>query len=91
MKGKTQGILVYELLGLGEEGMQETPGWAVAYREGLEAYFCRDFETARSKFRETLEMKPGDVAASSLLDRCTDLFERPPSKDWDGTRRMESK
>ena len=41
--GRTQGLAVYELLGMADEGALEPPGWVGAYEAGLDAYARRDW------------------------------------------------
>lgn len=78
VKGKTQGTLVYELLG--PAGPEERPEAVVAYEQALEAYFARDFARAL----ERLEAHPDDPPSHVLAERCRRLRTEPPPPGWDG-------
>lgn len=79
VKGKTSGVLVYELLGAAGE---EIPNLAAAraYELAFEAYSRRDFDGAIAR----LQQHPGDPPSVALLQRCRSLVERPPPAHWDG-------
>jgi len=79
VKGKTQGVRVYELLGrAGLDG----PKLALArtYERALEAYFARDFARARELIAAQLE----DGPSATLDARCVHFQESPPPPGWTG-------
>jgi adenylate cyclase len=79
VKGKTSGVLVYEVLGAAGE---EIPNLAAAraYELAFDAYTRRDFGGAVAR----LEHLPDDPPSVALLRRCQSLIERPPPPHWDG-------
>jgi adenylate cyclase len=79
VKGKTAGVLVYELLGAAGEEIPNL-AWARAYELAFEAYRQRDFTGAIAR----LEQNPDDPPSGALLVRCRSLAERPPPPQWDG-------
>ncbi|MBI4423734.1 MAG: adenylate/guanylate cyclase domain-containing protein [Elusimicrobia bacterium] len=91
VKGKTEAVPVYELLG---------PRGAVAparldqkgrFEEALRSYRAREFEAAAERMRSCLEKHPGDVAAQEYIRRCERLLEAPPPSDWDGVYHAKTK
>lgn len=91
VKGKEEGVLVYELLGLTDEADKETVELAELSEEAISTYYEREFSRAEKLFAEILEMRPSDVAAKLLSEECRRLADSPPPPDWDGIRRMEKK
>lgn len=79
VKGKTAGVLVYELLGAVGEEIPNLSA-ARAYELAFEAYRQRDFTGAIAR----LEQNPDDPPSGALLLRCRSLAERPPPPQWDG-------
>jgi adenylate cyclase len=84
VKGKTRGILVYELLGPLPRPREER---IFRYEKALEAYWGRDFEGA---IRE-LEGSKDDPPSRVLEARCRLLRAEPPPPDWDGVFVSKSK
>jgi adenylate cyclase len=78
VRGRTQGTLVYELLG--PAGGEERPPAITAYEEALEAYFARDFARALRR----LEGHGDDPPSRVLAERCRRLRAEPPPPGWDG-------
>jgi adenylate cyclase len=74
VKGKTRGILVYELL-----GRVGTASPYQAYEEALARYWDRDFGGAL----RLLERLPDDPPSRVLAERCRGFLEEPPPEDWD--------
>ncbi|MHB2018477.1 MAG: adenylate/guanylate cyclase domain-containing protein [Candidatus Xenobia bacterium] len=76
VKGRQQGILIYELLG--PPGTPRTEA-VERYEQALKAYFARDFQQALSL------LDPHDAPSQRLITRCHALIETPPPVDWDGS------
>jgi adenylate cyclase len=91
VKGKTEPILVYELLGLAADATAEARQLADLSGRGLELYRRREWSAAAAAFEEILRARPGDGPATEMLRRCHEFQREPPGPDWDGTHRMESK
>jgi class 3 adenylate cyclase/HAMP domain-containing protein len=88
VKGKTRGVGIYTVkrsLSPAEES-----AWAL-HNEGMRLYYDRAFDQAAWKFRETLELLPGDFNAESLLSRCAAWARNPPPEDWNGVEVMKTK
>ena len=91
VKGKSQGIKVYELLG--EKGQ---PAWASQsfvslYAEAVDCYFARKFGEALALYQRLQEMEPRDPICPIFIGRCRDYLANPPPGDWDGVYVMKTK
>jgi adenylate cyclase len=86
VKGKTQGIVIYELLGERVAGIAR-PVWADRYEQAFVLYQRGDF----SKALELLEKQGEDSPSKVLSSRCRYLVSCPPTSDWDGIHIFESK
>src|SRR5437763_1336694 len=78
VKGKQQGVEVYELLGRREE-IADRKAVIATYEAALDAYFARRFD-------EALGLLGGadDPPSQVLAARCRRLRAEPPSPDWNG-------
>jgi len=86
VKGKTQGVQVYELLGVRGE-CDEAAARARSYERALEAYFARDFARAR----ELLAAIHDDPPSRVMGERCDSMLAHPPPEDWNGVYVAKSK
>ena len=86
VKGKTEAIKIYELLGQkGEAGeLRET---VAAYEDAFGAYVKRDFAAAIA----ILEKHDADAPSAVLIDRCRAFQQTPPTADWRGVYTSMSK
>ena len=88
VKGKTRGIKIYTVKRLLSPA--EEQAWPV-HNEGMKLYYNRSFREAAEKFRETLNLLPGDFNAENLCRRCEDYAPNPPPQNWDGVEVMKTK
>ncbi|HEY5742990.1 MAG TPA: adenylate/guanylate cyclase domain-containing protein [Terrimicrobiaceae bacterium] len=79
VKGKSDAITVYELLGTKGTG-ERRPEVIAAYEEAFAAYSARDFEKALA----ILKNSEGDGPSSVLIERCKTFLQSPPPANWDG-------
>jgi adenylate cyclase len=84
VKGKTQGLDVYELLG---EGEGPAPSHVTVYEEALAAYFNGDFQRAIT-LAASLPLDPPSIV---LAARCQAYLAEPPRADWGGVYAFETK
>jgi adenylate cyclase len=80
VKGKTEGITIYELMGVKRPGA-ERPPYVERYESALTAYQQGDFKTALTILGDETE----DIPSVNLKQRCREYIENPPS-DWQGVR-----
>jgi len=84
--GKTEPVLVYELLDVDSETLREQKREsAQLFAEGLHCYRTGNFQGARLLFANCLVQAPLDEAAALYISRCAKLISRPPAGVWDGT------
>jgi len=90
-KGKSEAVLIYELLALkdaAENWCAEVVDLSV---RALDRYRSRDWASALALFETVLRLRPEDGPARLLATRCRTYQAHPPVEDWDGVQRMESK
>ena len=92
VKGKTQPIRVYTVLGHAHETLPENlRSYLARYTEALQHYRTREFAAAIASFRASLEFRPDDALVKIYIDRCQALLDRPPGPEWDGVFVMTKK
>jgi adenylate cyclase len=91
VKGKTEGMLIYELLAFRDEAGPVLEAIAGLSDRALRVYRCREWLDALALFDEILRLRPDDGPATVLAGRCRAFLESPPAEDWDGVHRMASK
>ncbi|MBI3544405.1 MAG: hypothetical protein HY075_14125 [Deltaproteobacteria bacterium] len=80
VKGKSQGVKVYELVGFSSElttGRRES---IAAYERAFDLYRSRDFKAALAIFESLRDDEPSRV----LAERCRTLLATPPQHGWSG-------
>jgi len=91
VKGREQAVVFYELLGRQDEVDDARREAARLYAAALDRYLAREFTEARKGFQQVLKLRPDDVAAQELIERC-ELYEiAEPGPDWTGAMRMSRK
>jgi adenylate cyclase len=80
VKGKTEGITIYELMGVKRPGA-ERPPHVERYEAALAAYQQGEFKTALTILGGETE----DTPSVNLKQRCREYIENPPG-DWQGIR-----
>jgi adenylate cyclase len=91
VKGKAEGIIVYELMALRAEATPEQLRAEALGEQAMTAYLARDFAGVIAACRKLLEILPGDVSASELLDRVESLAKTDVPEDWDGVMVLTDK
>ena len=80
--GRTQGLALYELLGLADHGDLQTPEWVTAYEAGLDAYARRDWAVAVGLFESAIAHRGEDLPSRIFVERCRMYLASPPPEDW---------
>jgi adenylate cyclase len=91
VKGKTEAVLVYELLGLKGEVDKESEDLADLYARALALYRRQDWDAALGLFEEVVRLRADDGPARQMIARCHSYRAQPPGESWNGVHRMESK
>jgi adenylate cyclase len=96
VKGKTQPVMIYELIGrAGEENLYGSCADVELrldqFARGRTLYRARRWEEAQSVFQIIIDKWPNDGPARTYWKRCQEyLFDEPPS-GWDGVFTMTHK
>ena len=88
--GRTEGLAVYELIGLAELG-DESRDWITSYEQALSRYRQRDFLGAIIHLEAVLGRRPDDLPASLLLERCKRLQQSGVDEDWSPVAALKAK
>jgi adenylate cyclase len=89
--GKNEPIVIYELLDRKGNLNDQTQELLDKYYKGLASFNDRDWKGAQKHFKDALKIKPEDGPSTLYVERCTEFFKLPPSKNWDGVYKMKSK
>ncbi len=96
VKGKTEPVRIYELLGVKEGPLAQEldpiqKQLIDAYHQGREYYLNREFELAMAEFGKVLEIDQNNKAANLHMERCMHFTAEPPGDDWDGVWKLTEK
>jgi len=80
VKGKSEAIRIYELLGRKDEATTAQQETVATYEKAFAAYSRRDFPAAIA----LLTLQPHDPPSANLQQRCRTYLETPPPPDWNG-------
>jgi adenylate cyclase len=84
VKGKKEGVRVYELLALRSDANADAEAVAESSARALTSYLARDFASAIVAWNDVLAKRPGDKAATTMRDRAQTFVAAPPPPDWAG-------
>ncbi len=87
--GRAEGIAIFELLGLAEDG--PPPAWAGLYERGLAEYRRRNFCRAIELFTAVVAARGSDPPAARMIERCRQFAANPPPAEWAGTTALDTK
>lgn len=91
VKGKEEGIIVYELMALREHATPDQLRAEAFGEDAIAAYLARDFAGAAAACAALLEIFPGDVSAQDLMSRAEGLTKTDIPEDWDGVITLTEK
>ncbi|MFH1081418.1 MAG: GAF domain-containing protein [Pseudomonadota bacterium] len=92
VKGKTQGVGIYEVLDYHvEETYPHLMEVVNHFRDGLTLYRRREWDRAIDRLSEALRLNPNEQLCRMYIERCALFKEQPPGEDWDGGWIMETK
>src|SRR5207248_2282926 len=91
VKGKQQGFLAYELLGLRGAVAPDVEGLVNSYTAALDRYRRQDWDGAIQRFGEVLRLRSDDVPSQHMIARCRGYQAKPPPADWDAVHRLANK
>jgi adenylate cyclase len=91
VKGKTQGVTIYELLAPRGALPEAAQDWLARWETAMSLYRARRFAEARDAFAALRAEKPGDPVAALYVERCQGYLATPPPDGWDGVHEMHEK
>lgn len=92
VKGKTEPVRVYELIGLVNDNLPENmKRFIEIYNAGLELYRAMEWDKAIEKFTQALEVNPNDYTCKLYIQRCLHFKETPPPPNWTGVFILQTK
>ncbi|HEV3116931.1 MAG TPA: adenylate/guanylate cyclase domain-containing protein, partial [Gemmataceae bacterium] len=91
VKGKSEPVLIYELLGLREEVEAGCVEAAALCGQALAAYRRQDWSAAIVLFEQVCRLRPADPPARLMIARCKKYLDEPPDDGWNGAYRLEGK
>ncbi len=89
--GKTEPIIIYELLSRKGELPQKIYDMIDIYNQGIEFFASRQWKKAHKAFEDSLKIIPDDGPSLTYRKRCEDFMKKPPSQKWDGVFSLTSK
>ena len=88
VKGKLQPVRIYQPYLKETDRMVE--GYGI-FSEAIELYRKMKFEESLKRFMKSNDIIKQDVPSSLYIDRCKELIQNPPAKDWDGVFTAKTK
>ncbi|MBL9214341.1 MAG: adenylate/guanylate cyclase domain-containing protein [Opitutaceae bacterium] len=100
VKGRTQPVPVFEIVGLKENVTDKTRECLAVYAQGIERYLAQDWDGALQCFAQSAALEPNQPSKAMAIDtnpslvltkRCHYMKEHPPGANWDGVYVMKEK
>lgn len=93
VKGKTRGVLIYELIALRGEVSEAQEKFLRVYDQAMELYLNRTWEEAERAFAAAQRLAPSgkDYPSAMLEARCNEFARNQPAADWTGVYTHQSK
>lgn len=89
--GKTEPIVIYELLGMKGSLPQKVYDAVEIYNKGMDMFSEHQWKKALKFFNEALHILPDDGPSKTYVARCDEFMKKPPSKNWDGVYTFKTK
>jgi len=91
LKGKTQPIVVYELICRAADCATPQKDACAIFAEARQAFTGRFWDEAKQKFMKSDEVFNGDDVSRFYLKLCAQYRSNPPAEGWNGTIAMDEK
>lgn len=96
VKGRNKGVQIYELLALTKDDPSLLPTdlqteLSVKFSKAYNLYLAQHWDQAIEIFSSIAQQFGADQPTKMYLDRCKELKENPPGKEWDGIIHLHSK
>jgi len=90
VKGKGQGVRIYELIGEGQPD-PELARFLDLYHQALSLYRQKRFSESVDAFAQALKLRPADAASQHYVTLAQKHHETPPAPDWEPVTIMDEK
>lgn len=91
VKGKREGVRIYEPLGLVGQVSSQDLGFAEVWESAFASYLARRFDAALADLSMLRRERPHDAGVKRLIDLCQRYRAEPPPEGWDGVARLSAK
>jgi len=100
VKGRSQPVPVFEIVGLKENVSQQTFDCVSVYARGMERYLAQDWDGALQCFTQSAALEFHQPSKAMAIDsnpsliltaRCHNMKAHPPGANWDGVYVMKEK
>jgi hypothetical protein len=92
LKGRSNRVHIYEIFNINESAIRNQKTlYAPEFQAARKLYNAGKFQEAEAEFLKIASKSPGDTVVPVLLQRCRDLIDFPPEKNWDGAFILNSK
>ncbi|MBU0649114.1 adenylate/guanylate cyclase domain-containing protein [Patescibacteria group bacterium] len=91
VKGKKQGVEIYELVCLAPNLAPKQKEVIELYEDAFAFYQKKKWDKALDILKKLTRLTQDDLAVKNLIARCEFYKKQPPAKDWDGTWVMKTK
>lgn len=91
VKGKTQAVPIYELLGREGDVPAESREYAERFGTAVACFTQRDWSRARTRFEQCLSERDDDLAARQYLAAIERFMAAAPGDDWTGALELTEK
>ncbi|HOW73937.1 MAG TPA: CHASE2 domain-containing protein [Phycisphaerae bacterium] len=91
VKGKSEALAVYELLGRPGEVNAELVEVAGQYERAVTAFSRRDWQQADAVLQQCLRIRPGDLAVERYRETIRRYLSAPPPPEWHGEIELTEK
>jgi adenylate cyclase len=91
VKGKNEGIKIYELIIEKSEADEQTLDLVAKATQAFDYYLLGQFQQAFKVYHQILTDNPDDQPAKVMISKCEHFIESPPDENWTGATRMFEK
>jgi len=91
VKGKTQTVPIFELLGRRGDVEPAALQYARLFGEAVARFQRRDWPAASTAFEACRQQRPNDPAVSHYLAAAARFLDQPPGDEWDGAIELAEK
>jgi adenylate cyclase len=96
VKGKNEGVAIYELVALqGTDPLllpsTEQVEFCENFKKGYSLYHKQQWDEAISVFKNMALRYPNDLPIKMYIERCKEFKNSPPRENWDGINHLHTK